>query len=130
MTPALLPVTIIAFLVVSFLALRPFAKRVRITFDVVCFIALSALLLQRRASPFLSSATGELDSAALWLRAIAGLWWLLGARVVVFALSFTINRNSRSRESRLFPDLTAAAIYVAGVVIVLTAVLALPVGGL
>jgi small-conductance mechanosensitive channel len=45
-------------------------------------------------------------------------------------MSFTLNHNRRWREARLFPDLTAAAIYIAAVSVVLTSVLALPIGGL
>jgi CRP-like cAMP-binding protein len=45
-------------------------------------------------------------------------------------MSFTLNHNRRWRETRLFPDLTAAAIYTAAVLVVLISVLALPIGGL
>jgi CRP-like cAMP-binding protein len=50
--------------------------------------------------------------------------------VLVAVMSFTLNHNRRWREARLFPDLTAAAIYTAAVSIVLISVLALPIGGL
>jgi CRP-like cAMP-binding protein len=45
-------------------------------------------------------------------------------------MSITLNYNRRWREARLFPDLTAAAIYAAAVLVVLISVLALPIGGL
>jgi small-conductance mechanosensitive channel/CRP-like cAMP-binding protein len=45
-------------------------------------------------------------------------------------MSFTLNHNRRWREARLFPDLTAAAIYTAAVSVVLISVLSLPIGGL
>jgi small-conductance mechanosensitive channel/CRP-like cAMP-binding protein len=45
-------------------------------------------------------------------------------------MSFTLNHNRRWREARLFPDLTAAAIYTAAISVVLISVLALPIGGL
>jgi CRP-like cAMP-binding protein len=45
-------------------------------------------------------------------------------------MSFTLNHNRRWREARLFPDLTAAAIYTAAVSVVVISVLALPIGGL
>jgi len=40
-------------------------------------------------------------------------------------MSFALNHNRRWREARLFPDLTAAAIYTAAVSVVLISVLAL-----
>ncbi len=45
-------------------------------------------------------------------------------------MTFTLNYNRQWREARLFPDLTAAAIYAAAVLVVLISVLALPIGGL
>jgi small-conductance mechanosensitive channel/CRP-like cAMP-binding protein len=43
---------------------------------------------------------------------------------------FTLNHNRRWREARLFPDLTAAAIYAAAISVVVISILGLPIGGL
>jgi small-conductance mechanosensitive channel/CRP-like cAMP-binding protein len=129
MTQGLLPVFVVAFVIISFIALRPFSVRVKTAFDVLCFIVISLLLYQGRTSPF-HMVTGTLDSTSLWMRALTALWWLFGARLVVIGLSFTLNSNRRWREARLFPDLTAAAIYIAAALVVLTSVLSLPIGGL
>jgi small-conductance mechanosensitive channel/CRP-like cAMP-binding protein len=128
MTPTLLPVFVVAFVTISFIALRPFSTRVKTAFDILCFIVISLLLYQGRTSPFFT-VTGALYSATLWMRALTALWWLFGARLVVIGLSFTLNSNKRWREARLFPDLTAAAIYIAAALVVLTSVLSLPIGG-
>jgi small-conductance mechanosensitive channel/CRP-like cAMP-binding protein len=129
MTFALLPVLILGFVIVSYIALRPFSSRVRHLFDFVCFVGATLILLQHETLP-LPSKMAAANASSLWLDAVAGIWWLLGARVLVAFMSFTLNHNRRWREARLFPDLTAAAIYTAAVLVVLISVLALPIGGL
>jgi small-conductance mechanosensitive channel/CRP-like cAMP-binding protein len=128
MTSALLPVLILGFVLVSYIALRPFHVRVRRLFDFVCFAGASYILFRYHTPPLAANGAG--NPTPLWLHAVAGIWWLLGARVLVALMSFTLNHNRRWREARLFPDLTAAAIYTAAVTVVLISVLALPIGGL
>jgi len=120
---------ILGFVIVSYIALRPFPSRVRYSFDVVCFVGATFLLFRHQTLPFPGNG-GAADAASSWLHAVAGIWWLLGARLLVAVMSLTLNRNRRWREARLFPDLTAAAIYAAAVLVVLISVLALPIGGL
>ena len=129
MTSSLLPVSILGFVIVSYIALRPFSSRVRNLFDFVCFVGATFILFRHQTPPLPGNA-GAANATSLWLHAVAGIWWLLGARVLVALMSFTLNRNRRWREARLFPDLTAAAIYTAAVLVVLISVLALPIGGL
>ena len=129
MTSALLPVLILVLVLVSYIALRPFPVRVRRLFDFLCFVGASFILFRNHTPP-LPGAGGTANTTPLWLHAVAGIWWLLGARVLVAAMSFTLSHNRRWREARLFPDLTAAAIYTAAVTVVLISVLALPIGGL
>jgi small-conductance mechanosensitive channel/CRP-like cAMP-binding protein len=129
MTSSLLPLSILGFVIVSYIALRPFAVQVRRWFDFLCF-AIASLILFRHQTPLLPDSAGPSNATPLWLHAVAAIWWLLGARVLVAAMSFTLNHNRRWREARLFPDLTAAAIYASAVLVVLISVLALPIGGL
>jgi small-conductance mechanosensitive channel/CRP-like cAMP-binding protein len=128
-TSSLLPVSILGLVLVSYIALRPFSSRVRHLFDSVCFIGASFILFRNQTFPLPGNGRAA-NAGSLWLHAVAGLWWLLGARVLVAVISFTLNHNRRWREARLFPDLTAAAIYTAAVTVVLISVLALPIGGL
>jgi small-conductance mechanosensitive channel len=128
-TSSLLPVLILGFVIVSYIALRPFPSRVRYLIDFVCFVGASFILFRHQTLP-LPGNDGAASAAPLWLHAVAGVWWLLGARVLVAVMSFTLNHNRKWREARLFPDLTAAAIYTAAVSVVLISVLALPIGGL
>jgi small-conductance mechanosensitive channel/CRP-like cAMP-binding protein len=120
---------ILGFVLVSYIALRPFPSRVRYLFDFVCFVGASFILLRHQTPP-LPGNGGAANATSLWLHAVAGIWWLLGARVLVALMSFTLSYNRRWREARLFPDLTAAAIYTAAVLVVMISVLALPIGGL
>jgi small-conductance mechanosensitive channel/CRP-like cAMP-binding protein len=64
------------------------------------------------------------------LRAVVGAWWLLGARIVVCGLRFAVHRDRHSRETRLFSDLSATAIYITTAAIVLGSVFALPITGI
>jgi small-conductance mechanosensitive channel/CRP-like cAMP-binding protein len=128
-TSSLLPVLILGFVLVSYIALRPFPSRVRYLFDFMCFAGATFILFRHQTPPLLGNREAA-NATPLWLHAVAGIWWLLGARVLVAVMSFTLNRNRRWREARLFPDLTAAAIYTAAVSVVLISVLALPIGGL
>jgi small-conductance mechanosensitive channel/CRP-like cAMP-binding protein len=126
---SLLPISILGFVIVSYIALRPFSARVRYSFDVVCFVGATFILFRHQSLP-LPGNTGAADATSPWLHAVAGIWWLFGARLLVAVMSLTLNRNRRWREARLFPDLTAAAIYATAVLVVLISVLALPIGGL
>jgi small-conductance mechanosensitive channel/CRP-like cAMP-binding protein len=128
-TSSLLPVSILGFVIISYIALRPFPSRVRYLFDIVCFVGASFILFRHQTPPLPGNA-GTANAASSWLLAVAGIWWLFGARVLVTLMAFTLNHNRRWREARLFPDLTAAAIYAAAVLVVLISVLALPIGGL
>ena len=129
MTSSLLPVSILGFVIVSYIALRPFPSRIRYLFDFVCFVGATFILFRHQSSP-LPGGGGAADAPSSWLHAVAGIWWLLGARVLVAIMSFALHYNRRWREARLFPDLTAAAIYIAAISVVLISVLALPIGGL
>jgi small-conductance mechanosensitive channel/CRP-like cAMP-binding protein len=128
-TSSLLPVLILGFVIVSYIALRPFPARVRYSFDVACFVGATFILFRHQSLPLPGNGAAA-DATSSWLHAVAGIWWLLGARLLVAVMSLTLNRNRRWREARLFPDLTAAAIYAAAVLVVLISVLALPIGGL
>jgi small-conductance mechanosensitive channel/CRP-like cAMP-binding protein len=130
MTPAIWSVAILVAAAAGLLALRTLSARIRMALDVVCLIALSAVLHQRGATPFLAFSAATPDTATLWLRVLIVAWWLVSARVVVGALHFALLHDRRHRPAKLVVDLIAAAIYVGTVVIVLKSVLALPVAGL
>jgi len=130
MTPTVWSVAILVAAAAGLLALCTVSRRIRIAFDFVCLIALSVVLHERGASPFLGSSAAAPDTATLWLRLLIVTWWLASARVVVGVLYYALRHDRRHRSAKLVVDLVAAAIYVGTVVIVLKSVLALPVTGL
>ena len=130
MSPSLIPAAVlVAISVIGILVLRRFSKRARLSFDVVCFLAISVYLLKEQILPLFPPLTGSIDGRAIGLRALAGVWWWLGARIIAVSLEFAMRRDQRSREVRLFSDLLAAGIYIAAAAVVLNSVLALPVTG-
>ena len=64
MTSALLPVLILGFVIVSYIALRPFPSRVRYLFDAVCFVG-ATFILFRTQTPPLPDNGGAADAASL-----------------------------------------------------------------
>ncbi len=131
MSPTLIPAAVlVAITVIGILALRRFPDRIRLTFDSAVFATISIYLLRRGVSPIFPPPSGPLDSAALWMRAIGGAWWLLGARIIVSLLWLSFHRDRRARQTTLFSDLFGAAIYIATALVVLNSVFALPVTGL
>jgi small-conductance mechanosensitive channel/CRP-like cAMP-binding protein len=131
MTPALIPAAaLIAIAAIGVLALQRFSEVVRAAFALVCFCLISAYLLRESVAPIFPPLSGPIDSRGLWLRALAGAWWLLGARIAVYGVRFARRRDRRSREARLFSDLSAAAIYIATAAVVLNSVFAFPITGI
>lgn len=130
MPMSLIPAAILLFTVVGILALRGFQKKVRIGFDAVCFLAVSAYFFHLHTFPVFPPLKETADGAALGLRALGGTWWLLGSRLIVASLWLLHRRDQLARETRLFFDLSAAAIYVATGAVVLNSVFALPIAGI
>jgi small-conductance mechanosensitive channel/CRP-like cAMP-binding protein len=131
MNSTLLPAAaLVAITAIGLLSLRRFSDRVRFIFDVVVFIAVSAYLWRKGISPFFPPPDGPLSSAALWMRAIGGAWWLLGSRIFVAILWYGVHRDQHARQTTLFSDLFGGAVYIAAALVILNSVFALPVTGL
>jgi small-conductance mechanosensitive channel/CRP-like cAMP-binding protein len=122
--------TLLAATIASLLLVRSRPAPVRLAVEILLFVAVGAELLWRGVSPLLRAEELPAGNEAAWLRALAVLWWLIGARVVVTMLALLKARDRRARQARLFSDLLAAAIYLTVVLIVLNSVLGLPVNGL
>jgi small-conductance mechanosensitive channel/CRP-like cAMP-binding protein len=120
---------ILAVALVGIVALRAMPKRVRIAFDVVCLVGLSAVLYRAGLTPLFHQPLGAMDAPTVWTRGTAIAWWLLSARVTVSLMYFALHHERNSRETRLFFDLIAAAIYICTGLIVVKSVLVLPIGG-
>ena len=100
MNPTLIPAAIlVGITAIGVLSLRGFSVRIRIAFDAALFTAISIYLLRRGVSPVFSAPVGQLNSAALWMRAIGGAWWLLGARLIVTTIWLSFHRNQRTSQT-------------------------------
>ncbi len=128
MSPTLIPAAALATIaLVGVLGFRRLPTWVRIAFDAICFAGISVFLLDEGVIPIFPPLSAHAGSGALWLRTIGGAWWFLGARLVVAGLWFLVHRSGKTREARLFSELSAAAIYIATATVVLNSVFAIPV---
>jgi small-conductance mechanosensitive channel/CRP-like cAMP-binding protein len=129
-TATLIPAAVLLVVAIAgIVGLRRFSGPVRIGFDAMFFLVITLFFLRHGAFPVFPPLSDPADSAALWLRAVGGAWWLLGSRLVVAVLGFIVHRNRHSREARMFSDLLAAAIYIATAAVVVNSVFALPITG-
>ena len=125
----LLDIGLVVALIGGIVGLQRFTNRVRLVFDLTCFCAISAFLFKQGISPLLPSDTSLPEGAAMWHRLVAGAWWVLGARVLVAVLRFTVRAGRQSRQARLSSDVLAAIVYIAAGVVVIKSVFLLPVSG-
>ena len=119
----------LAVAITGIIGLRSAPKRVRIAFDAACLVALSVVLYRASVTPLFHQPLASSTASMTWLRATAVAWWLLAARVTVSVMYFALHHDRNSRETRLFVDLIAAAMYICTGLIVIKSVLALPIGG-
>lgn len=125
----LLDIGLVVALIGGIVGLQRFTNRVRLIFDLTCFCAISAFLFKQGISPLLPSDNTLADGAAMWHRLSAGAWWVLGARVLVAVLRFTVRAGRQSRQARLSSDVLAAIVYIAASVVVFKSVFLLPISG-
>jgi small-conductance mechanosensitive channel/CRP-like cAMP-binding protein len=125
----LLDIGLVVALIGGVVGLQRFSNRVRLVFDLACFCAISAFLFKQGISPLLPSDNTLADGPAMWHRLVAGAWWVLGARVLVAVLRFTVRAGRQSRQARLSSDVLAAIVYIAAGVVVFKSVFLLPVSG-
>lgn len=121
---------IIVFTLIALAALRGRSVGMRLGCETIILLVLETCLLLRGTSPLPSPPTLLHAPDAAWLRAIAVIWWLIGARLVATLTIMALGRDARSREAKLLSDLLAGGIYITAVLIVLNSVLDLRVNGL
>jgi small-conductance mechanosensitive channel len=103
---------------------------IRVLVEAVLLLLIGLFLLWRGTSPLPALGSSPTSLGIGWIRALAVIWWLIGAKLVVSLTVLIRGRDPKSRETRLFSDLAAAVIYITAVLIILNSVLDLNVSGL
>ena len=102
----------------------------RLAVETGLMLAIGAFLLSQGTSPLPQLGSALIGRDRAWFRALAVIWWLIGARLAVNIVVLVRGHDARSRGVRLFSDLAAAIIYITTVLIILNSVLDLNVSSL
>ncbi len=124
------PPVLLGLTVAALAAIHMRSARTRLLVEGLLLVALSGCFALWGASPLRANLDLAHRSDALWWRALAVIWWLLGARFVASLTGVILGRDARSRQARLVSDLVAGAIYLTAAVVVLNSVLGLQLKGL
>ena len=123
--PVALGLTVAALAVI-----RERSARTRLLVEGLLMLALSGCFALWAVSPLPSAADLAKHHDDLWLRALAVVWWLLGARFLASLIVLVLGRGAHARQARLLSDLVAGTIYVTAALVVLNSVLGLELKGL
>jgi small-conductance mechanosensitive channel len=123
--PIALGLTVIALAVI-----HTRSARTRLVVEALLLLALSGCFALWAVSPLSSNAGLARRPDDLWIRALAVVWWLVGARFVASLMVLVLGRGAHARQARLLSDLMAGAIYVTAALVVLNSVLGLELKGL
>jgi small-conductance mechanosensitive channel/CRP-like cAMP-binding protein len=124
------PALLLAATVIALVSLRKRAPVFHIAGEALLLVAIGAFLWWHGVAPLPRDDSFPAGALGTWLQALTIIWWLIGARLVVAILIVVRGRDPRSREARLFSDLTAAVIYITTVLIILNSILKFPITGL
>jgi small-conductance mechanosensitive channel/CRP-like cAMP-binding protein len=122
-------VLLLVCLIVGAIVIRRAGMWQRCLFDAIAFLAVSGVLFDRAISP-LARPTGVTPQAEDLFAVLLTAWWILCARLIVYLPRLWLWRHRSLRQSKLFSDLSAAAIFLVTGFIVLNSVFDVPVKGL
>jgi small-conductance mechanosensitive channel/CRP-like cAMP-binding protein len=122
-------ILVLVCLIVGAIVVRKFGMWQRCIFDAIAFLVVSGVLYDRAINP-LSRPTGVTPEAMDLLAILLTAWWILCARLIVYLPRMLSWRHRSSRQSKLFSDLSAAAIFLVTGFIILNSVFDVPVRGL
>lgn len=124
------PPVMLGLTVAALVAIRARPVRTRLAVEGLLLLALSCGFIFWGASPLRANIDLAQRPGALWLRALAVIWWLMGARFFATLMVTVLGRDAQSRQARLLSDLVAAVIYLTAGLVVVNSVLGLQVKGL
>ena len=130
MVESLGPPVALGLTVAALVMVRNRSTRTRLVVEGLLLLALSGCFVLWAFSPLPSNADLARRHDGLWLRALAVIWWLVGARVVASVIVLALGGSAHARQARLLSDLVAGAIYVTAGLVVLNSVLGLELKGL
>ncbi|HEX7742104.1 MAG TPA: mechanosensitive ion channel domain-containing protein, partial [Sphingobium sp.] len=115
--------------IIAVIVTRTHGLLIKVAGEAALLTIIGAFLVSQGSSPLPHLSSTPLGLEGAWLRALAVIWWLIGARLVVNVTAMARGRDPRSRQARLFTDLIAAVIYITAVLIILNSVLNLNIAG-
>lgn len=130
MIESLGPPVALGLTVAALAMVRNRSNRIRLLVEGLLLLALCGCFALWTFSPLPSNADLARRHDGLWLRALAVIWWLVGARVVASVVVLALGGNTRALQARLLSDLVAGVIYVTAGLVVLNSVLGLELKGL
>jgi small-conductance mechanosensitive channel/CRP-like cAMP-binding protein len=130
MTGFLGPPLALGATVTTLAAIHARSVKTRVLVESLLLAALSGGFAWWGVSPLLSNVQVAGRHDELWLRALAVVWWLLGARFVATLISLALGRGGHAPRARLLSDLVAGAVYLTAALVVLNVVLGLQLKGL
>jgi len=125
-----LPAGLLALTLICVFVARSRSTSTKLVIELVMLLVIGGCLVARGTSPLPMGGEFARNPEAAWLRALAVVWWLIGARLIATISALALGRDARSRQARLFSDLLAGAIYLTAILIILNSVLNLPINGL
>lgn len=126
----LLPALLVVAVLVVWLSARSRGPGRRLLGDVVGLCLASLPLGIEGVSPLMTGGDVPMGPEGHWLRTAGLLWWLFSARLATTLVRRVLERDALSREARITGDLASGLIYLATLLVILSFVLLLPVGGL
>jgi small-conductance mechanosensitive channel/CRP-like cAMP-binding protein len=130
MVESLGPPVVLGLTVAALAAVRARSARTRLLVEGLLLLALSGSFALWSVSPLPSAADLAKRHDDLWLRALAVIWWLVGARFLASVIVLALGQGAHARQARLLSDLVAGAIYVTAALVVLNSVFGLELKGL
>ncbi|UAK23382.1 mechanosensitive ion channel family protein [Sphingomonas nostoxanthinifaciens] len=130
MIVSFVPPLLLALTLVSVFFIRSRSIATKLVCELLLLAVIEGCLLAFGTSALPTGTQLATSPGGAWLRMLAVVWWLIGARVLATMTVLALGHDARSRQARLFSDLVAGAIYLTAALFILNSILDLPIKGL